>query len=307
MRPLRAFLTENGREKLLALLVTVAVWIGVVASRDEPIAFTVKVRFDAGPDRIVMTARPHEEIYVQAKGSVFAAAQARAEEQEMVVDARNREPGRAVYFVDERDIPLSRHLKIEQLVPREIAFTVSKKVSRTVRIDPVINGQPKKGYRIAKVSLEPATVSLTGPEEALSAIESIPTEPVSVSDITEDAVRSVRPATGHPAVHVVPDKATVAVTVAVVRDIREVVFPKVPLLVDSGVATEMTPASIAVRVRGPIEVIERLTETGINAFVENLPARLYTVQRYYFKDLPAEVEIAEMEPVKQITVRRKNP
>lgn len=307
MKALRAFFAENLREKLVALMLTVAVWIGVVASREETISFPVKVRFEAGPDRIVTTPRPIEEIYVQAKGSVFAAAQARAEEQEMVVDVRHREPGRSVYFVDERDIPLARHLKIEQVVPREIAFTVSRKISKTAQVDPAINGQPKKGYRMAKVMIEPTTVSVVGPEEVLASLETLSTEAVDVSGATENIVRAVRPVTGHPHVRVVPEDATVNVTVSVVRDIREIYVAKVPLLVDGGVATEIEPPSIAVRVKGPIEVLEKITESGLTAFVENLPARLYVVTRYYFKDLPPEAEITEMEPVKQITIRKKTP
>lgn len=307
MKALRSFFTENVREKIIALLLTVAVWVGVVASREEAISFPVKVRFEAGPDHIVTTPRPVEEIYVQAKGSVFAAAQARSEEQEMVVDVRHRDPGRSVYFVDERDIPLARHLKIEQVVPREIAFTISRKASKTTRLDPIINGQPKKGYRMSRVTVDPATVSVVGPEEVIASLETIATDPVDVSGATAEVSRSVRPVTGHSQVRVVPENTTVKVTVSVVRDIRELYLAKVPLLVDGGVATEITPPTVAVRVRGPIEAIERITESGLSAFVENLPARLYVVPRYYFKDLPTEVEIIEMETPKQITIRKKNP
>jgi len=306
MRFLRSLFTENGREKLLALLVTAAVWAGVVASRDEPIAFTVKVRFDAGPDRIVTTVRLQEEIYVQAKGSIFTVAQVRSEEQEMVIDLRNREPGKGSYFVDERDIPLSRSLKIEQIVPREVVFTISRKISKTVQVAPVIDGQPKKGYRIANVATEPKTVSLEGPEEIIAATDVISTESVSVSDASEKVVRTVALVTGHPHVRVrANDSSAVTVTVSIIRDIREAVFPKVPLVVDGGVATEIVPAVVSVKVRGPIEIIEQLTGNGLTAFVENLPARVYTVERYYFKDLPADLEIVEIEPVRGITVRKK--
>ena len=113
MKAIRDFFTVNGREKVLALLATFAIWVGVIASREEPINFSVKVRFDTGNERVVTTAHSVETIHIQAKGSVFAASQVRAEDLEVVINARHRDPGRAVYFLDEREIPLSRYLKIE--------------------------------------------------------------------------------------------------------------------------------------------------------------------------------------------------
>ncbi len=307
MKTIREFFTVNGREKVLALLATLAIWVGVIASREEPINFAVKVRFDTGPDRVVTTPHPVEMIHIQAKGSVFAAAQVRDEDLEVVIDARRRDPGRAVYFLDEREIPLSRYLKIEQILPREVIFTVSKKADRTVAVDPTLDGQPKKGFRIAAVKSQPATVTVTGPEEIVAALESVPTERIDLTDIAATFTRTVQVSSGQPGVAPAGEEGKVSVTVAIERDIREMTLPRVPLYVDGELPAEIDPAYVVVRVKGPVESIEKVAADGLKAFVQSLPARLYVVDRYYFKDMPPGIEILEMEKVKQLTVRRKNP
>lgn len=307
MKRVRDFFTVNGREKVLALLATFAIWVGVIASREEPVNFTVKVRFDTGNDRIVTTSRPEETVHVQAKGSVFAVAQATASDLEVVIDATRRDPGRAVYFLDEREIPLSRYLKIEQIMPRDISFTVSKRVSKTVNVDPSLDGQPKKGYKIAEVRSKPASVLVSGPEEVVAALETVPTELLDLTGVAETFTRTVRISSGQPGVTTAGEEASVAVTVAIERDIRELTLPRVPLYVDGELPADIEPAYVAVRVKGPAESVEKVAADGLKAFVQSLPARLYVVDRYYFKDMPPGIEILEMEKVKQVTVRRKNP
>ncbi|HOW51099.1 MAG TPA: YbbR-like domain-containing protein [bacterium] len=307
MKAIRDFFTVNGREKVLALLATFAIWVGVIASREEPINFSVKVRFDTGNERVVTTAHSVETIHIQAKGSVFAASQVRAEDLEVVINARHRDPGRAVYFLDEREIPLSRYLKIEQILPREVTFTVSKKIAKTVAVDPTLDGQPKKGYRIASVERRPTNITITGPEEIVAALESVPTERIDITGLAANSSRTVRVSSGQPGVEPAGEDGTVAVTVAIERDIRELTLPRVPLLVDGELPADIEPAYVAVRVKGPAESIEQVAANGLKAFVQSLPARLYVVDRYYFKDMPPGIEILEMEKVKQLTVRRKNP
>jgi hypothetical protein len=298
--------TVNRREKLLALLVTIAIWIGVVASREEPLNFTVKVSFMAGPDHLVTAIRTPVEVHVQARGSVFAKAQVQTNDLDVLIDVTQRDPGRAVYFLDERDIPLSRYLKIEQILPREIGFTISKKMTRTVGVEATLDGQPKKGYKIAAVKRLPLTVSVSGPEEIIGQLESVPTERIDISGISSNIQRAVRIATGVPGVAPVGDGA-VAVTVVIERDIREIELSHVPIAVDGAAASDIIPPYIGVRVKGPAELVEKIAATGLTAFVGSLPARLYVVDRYYFKDIPPGVEILDMEKIKQITVRKKEP
>ena len=307
MKRIHDLFTLNGRERLLALLATFAIWVGVVASREEPINYSVTVRFDTGPDRVVTTPHPVETIHIQAKGSVFAAAQVRSGDHELVIDVSRREVGRTVYFLDEREIPLSRYLKIEQILPREVTFTVSKKMIKSVTVEPSLDGQPKKGYRIAGVKTAPASVSVTGPEEVVAALETVPTELLDLTGAAETFTRTVRVSSGQPGVTTAGEEASVAVTVAIERDIRELTLPRVPFYVDGELPADIEPAYVAVRVKGPAESVEKVAVAGLKAFVQSLPARLYVVDRYYFKDMPPGIEILEMEKVKQLTVRRKNP
>jgi YbbR domain-containing protein len=59
---------------------------------------------------------------------------------------------------------------------------------RTVPVEPDVEGRPPAGYEVTRVTSDPATVEVAGPETALKRLRAAVTEPVSV----EDQTRTVR-------------------------------------------------------------------------------------------------------------------
>jgi YbbR domain-containing protein len=55
---------------------------------------------------------------------------------------------------------------------------------RLVPVEPDIDGRPAPGYEITKITTDPETVEVAGPETALKLLQAAITEPVSVADQT---------------------------------------------------------------------------------------------------------------------------
>ncbi len=83
--------------------------------------------------------------------------------------------------------------------------------SRAIPVSPVVTGTPAAGFEVATITVDPTVVTVKGDAERLAALESIDTEPVSVTDATETVEATVELA---PPDDVAPlDGSTVKVTI----------------------------------------------------------------------------------------------
>ena len=63
--------------------------------------------------------------------------------------------------------------------------------SKTVGIKPEISGQPSSGYYVSAVTATPATINISGPAAVLSTINTISTEAIDITSITDNKTFSV--------------------------------------------------------------------------------------------------------------------
>ncbi len=68
---------------------------------------------------------------------------------------------------------------------------VQAQSEKQVTINPSLAGEPAEGYQIAEVILEPARVTITGPQATVQSTDSVLTEIIDISGITEDLTVSV--------------------------------------------------------------------------------------------------------------------
>lgn len=83
--------------------------------------------------------------------------------------------------------------KVEITVnPVSITTTIEEKITKYLRIEPVISGIPSHGYEITSYYVNPALISVTGPKSHLVPIESIKTEPVIVTGKNGDFKQRIK-------------------------------------------------------------------------------------------------------------------
>ena len=82
-------------------------------------------------------------------------------------------------------LPERAHVSIE--VARELAYA-------TLPVVPVVTGEPAPGYRVASVTVEPTTLTVSGEASTIGQMSSVPTQPVDVTGLVEPLETSVDPA-----------------------------------------------------------------------------------------------------------------
>jgi YbbR domain-containing protein len=137
-------------------------------------------------------------------------------------------------------------------------------------VKPALEGEPAAGYVVGRVTSEPATIEIVGPDSRVRQISEATTEPISVAG-ARSVVRDVL-TIGVPdsSVRLVqPQAATVIVEIApapVERELKDVPVRWKNLARD--LHAQISPSVVRVTVRGAAHPLGALTSDGVRAFVD---------------------------------------
>ncbi|GBD12629.1 CdaA regulatory protein CdaR [bacterium HR24] len=139
--------------------------------------------------------------------------------------------------------------------------------ARLVPVTPTITGSPAAGYNVTGVEVDPPLVSLTGPDQAVSAIVSLNTAAVDIQGARADVVRTV--ALDLPAGVTVRGQGQVTVRVRVQPAPGQATFG-VPLRAEGlgpGLSASGLPPLVQVTLSGPLPLLQTLDPASIAARV----------------------------------------
>jgi YbbR domain-containing protein len=126
--------------------------------------------------------------------------------------------------------------------PAQVSVTItvsSVTTSRASAVLPKVTGQPASGHYLASISADPSTVVLTGPEELLNALDSVPTQAISISGLFGVHTFQV---TIVPPAGVTADPQTVTVTLTIVALATPTPAPPSPTPTPTPTPTPASPS-----------------------------------------------------------------
>jgi len=303
MKYILELLSQNRQAKILALVITIVIWIVVVSKSKETRTVEVKTKILLPKNKMLVNS-PEKSIRVVAKGNKFAFARISDESRTLVVDLRKQESDRAMLYFDSRKFLFSNYLEIEQISPKEIIYSMSKRITKKVKVNPYLDGQPLNGWRVKGVTIDPEYIEVTGPESELAAIDSVVTDRVVLNGLKTGITSKLSVLFRSPHISSISVK-DVLIKVDIKRDVRSIVFKNIPVALENGGFADFYPSSISVKLKGPVEKLNQLHSTGIVAYVENRKKKRYTVNRYFLKSLPKDVEPVEFEKVTKIIITKR--
>jgi YbbR domain-containing protein len=156
-------------------------------------------------------------------------------------------------------------------MPPTISLSLEKSVRRIVPIVPTTDGEPAPGFVVGRISAEPSTVLVVGPESHVRDVSSATTEPVEIDGKSERVRDVVTVGVADSSVRLVeqPQSATVVIEILPAPIEREV--PGVPVRARNlakGLAQRVVPQLVSVNVRGQRDVLGRIRPDTIDAFVD---------------------------------------
>jgi YbbR domain-containing protein len=174
--------------KFLSTCIAALLWLVVAGERVVERVMRAPVEFQNLPNGLELVGNPPDTVEVRLRGSSGALSRMGPGDLSTVLDLKTARPGRRLFHLTATQVSVPYGIDVVQVGPSTLTMEFEMSGVRIVPVEPDIEGRPAAGFEVTKVTSEPATVEVAGPESALKRLQSAVTEPVVVTDET----RSVR-------------------------------------------------------------------------------------------------------------------
>jgi len=256
--------------KLMAVALATLLWLIVAGDHLVERSLRVPLEYRNIPPDLELVGDPPTEVDVRLRGSSALLGRLEARDIVAVLDLVSARPGSRMFHLRSDEVRAPYGVDVAQVIPGTLAVDVEKSGRRTVPVVPALDGEPAPGFVIGRVTSEPPTVEVAGPESRLKQLTGATTEPVQVTGsrvrvhdivtvgITDSAVRLVQPQNAVINVEVLP--------APVERDLTGVPIRWRNL--QSGLTAKIQPNLARVTVRGRREALADLRAGSVDAFVD---------------------------------------
>ncbi|HEX2639991.1 MAG TPA: CdaR family protein [Pyrinomonadaceae bacterium] len=187
---LRKIFLEDWGLKLIALVVTLALWLGVTGlSTPTTKRFTVPLSYSISND-IEITNTPIQEVDIVITGDKRKIDQINRSELSALIDISELPPGDKVLQLTPENVrvTLPQGVKLDEVQPSRIAVRLETVEEKDIEVRPQLAGQPATGYEVYDTSVTPARVRVRGPASYVKTLDFVPTGEIDVNGASQDLV-----------------------------------------------------------------------------------------------------------------------
>ncbi len=275
-RWLRELLFEDWGLKLLALVITVGLWLAVTGQRTPA---TARLRhaqlFLVLPGDVETSNDLREEVDVTLRGSQRALSALKTGDVVVNFDASKLQPGAHSIRLTPQNVRLDlpdevnpESIQIERIEPGSIELQLERRVEREFVVNVPTLGQLPDGYELVGIASVPDRVVVRGPESHVNALQRVQTEAVALDG------RTTSFAAPHIVVNIPDPKLTpleTAVDVQVQIDETHVDKTLTGVAVQANAGTAQ-PARATVTLRGPRSALADLRADDVKILLEETSA-----------------------------------
>ncbi len=188
-RLLKKIFLEDWLMKLVALVITLALWLGVSGLRAPK---TVRLRAVALNLQIAndveITNSPVQELDIVVTGDKRKTDNLNARDLVVSLDLSNVQPGdRMVQLSPENvSVELPTGVKLEEIQPNKIAVNIETVEEREIPVKAVTEGSVAEGFEIYSETAIPAKVRVRAPSSYIKSLSFVSTEKINFDNRSED-------------------------------------------------------------------------------------------------------------------------
>ncbi len=185
----RRIFLEDWLIKVIALFITVALWLGVTGLRAPTTErlrdITLKPRVS---DTIEATDISVQEVDLLVTGDKRKIDQIKEENLIVVLDLTDVQAGdRTIQITSENvNVELPTGVRLEEVQPNKIAVKLETVTEREIAVKVETEGAILENFEVYSKTVSPQKVRVRGPESFIKSLDSVPTEKVSLENRQED-------------------------------------------------------------------------------------------------------------------------
>ena len=258
--------------KIVSVALAVLLWMMVSSQRASvERGLRIPLELQNLPENLEMVEPPQESVDVRVRGTADALGRIAPGDLVATVDLSAAQPGRRLFHLVAR----ARQGAVRRRgdagdARRRWPSDSSRRRRASCRCMPSVEGEPAPGFIVGKISADPPTVEIVGPESVLRRVTEAITEPLWVGSARADVRSSVIVGVADEGVRLKSAK-TAVVSVAIVPAPEERQLSACPVRarnLGAGLRATITPPLVRVRVRGTKEAIAKIRDASIVAYVD---------------------------------------
>ena len=188
--------------KALALVIAVGLWWMIGRDPIVESIVTAPVEFRHPPESLIMSSESPFEVQVSVSGPEGIVRSLRPSEVSAVLDLSGVNPGERTFDLGPRQVHVPRGLSVTRVVPSQIHIEFNPSATRKVDVRPRIIGSFIAGYGITDVTVDPAQITIEGPQNRVNSTDTAITDPVDATGVVGKATFTTHAYVADPLVRV---------------------------------------------------------------------------------------------------------
>jgi YbbR domain-containing protein len=189
---MKKFFTENLGLKVASVLLAMALWFFVTSRGQSEISLEVPLEFKDIPAGLEMVNHSSKTISLYIKGQERLVKNIRPSDVRVAVDLSKGKKGEGIYYITRDDIKVPHAVTVTSVYPSSIKVAIEETIAKTVRVSPVIIGEPERGYSIKMVEVIPRDIMIEGAQSEVTKINTIKTEAIDISGFNKPVSQNLK-------------------------------------------------------------------------------------------------------------------
>ena len=261
----RGWIFTNWPVKLTALVLSGVLWAAVAAEEPTTQLVPVTLQVEPPPGRALRGATPPvQAVYVGPTRELIKLYSSPPTIRRVLPDTLSGNEYTLVLSPEDLVVRRNVNVRAQDVQPRAITVLLDDVARRVVPVVPRVRIVPDSSYAIlGGIAVEPAFVTVIGPESAIHRLDSVHTVTVELTGVTDPVRRAVRLDTaGLGRVRFSPDEVEISAEVAFMAE-RVLMGVPVTIQADRPQGLTSDPPAVLVTVRGPSPRLARLTRDSV--------------------------------------------
>ena len=257
--------------KVLAITLASVLWFTVAGEHVVERSLRVPLAVRNLPPGLVIVGDLPESVDVRVRGSAAQLSRLETGAIFAMLDLTTARTGSRLFHLRADEIGVPYGIDVAQVNPPTILLSLEKSIRRIVPIVPTTDGEPAAGFIVGRISAEPSTVLIVGPESRVREVGSATTEPVEIDGTSQRVRDVVTVGVADSAVRLVEQPLSATVVIEILPAPIERLVAGVPVRernLAPGLRHRVVPPVVSVGVRGQREVLGRVRPDTIDAFVD---------------------------------------
>jgi YbbR domain-containing protein len=200
---IRRHVLHNFGLKLISLALAVGLWLLVARDPVAEVAVTVPIEFQNTPENLEISTENIPQAQIRVRGPERVVRQLRPLDVHPEIDLSGAKPGERTFDLGAHQIRQPYDLEVVQIVPSQFHLSFDTRLTRQVEVHPRVIGTFAPGYSIGRVAVDPPSITISGPQKRVEAVEAAITDPVDVSGTMERGTFTTHAYVSDPMVQVV--------------------------------------------------------------------------------------------------------